>query len=179
MSARVCARSWLLVAVGCALGLGASRVAEANPSQPEAHDAVVASRATVRKSKDRGLPAPAREGEWIVTLDLPDGLDWQPPPAVWRDVPNGKVRLAVQAEDGRFVSMAGPGFVNAVHNGQELSWPHGAFNLSAHFTLAEVCGGPIGLAVPGLNLAGQASVLRISGEPADDAWRKRHCKAKR
>ena len=107
-------------------------------------------------------------------------LNWQPPPPTWRDIPGGVVRLATQAQDGRYVTFAGGGLVDLVLNGEEIRGLRPEpLHLRARYTADEVCAGPILMIVPGRNVAGEETVLRIAGEPADAAWRKRHCKAKR
>ena len=45
--------------------------------------------------------------------------------------------------------------------------------------LDELCGGPVEIAVVGLNVEGEETVLRVTGEVTDARWRRRHCKAVR
>ncbi|MFM2244123.1 MAG: hypothetical protein RL071_197, partial [Pseudomonadota bacterium] len=72
------------------------------------------------------------------------------------------------------------GLVDLVLNGEEIRGLRPEpLHLRARYTADEVCAGPILMIVPGRNVAGEETVLRIAGEPADAAWRKRHCKAKR
>ena len=101
----------------------------------------------------------------------------------WRTggcIAGGVVRLATQAQDGRYVTVAGGGLVDLVLNGEEIRGllPQ-PLNVYAEYTVDEVCSGPIEVAVPGRNAAGEETVLRIAGEPAAELWRKRHCKFKR
>jgi hypothetical protein len=149
-------------------------------SNSYAQEPVVAVRTHMLESKRPDQRPFERYGYWIVKLFVPEGVDWQPPPPVWRDVPGGKARLAVQAEDGRYVTVTGGGLVDLVLNGEEIRGLRPQpLNVYAEYTVDEVCAGPIEVAVPGRNAAGEETVLRIAGEPADAAWRKRHCKAKR
>ena len=169
-------RRWRRVAPILVLALVAVTV----PSESEAQEPVVAVRTHMHESKRPDRRPLERHGYWIVKLFVPEGVDWQPPPPIWRDVPGGKARLAVQAEDGRYVTVTGGGLVDLVLNGEEIRGLRPEpLHLRARYTADEVCAGPILMIVPGRNAAGEETVLRIAGEPADAAWRKRHCKAKR
>ena len=150
------------------------------PGEAIAQETVTATRTELVESTAGGRALTRQLGRWGVTLYVPEGVDWQPPPPTWRDRPGGVVRLATQAQDGRYVTFAGGGLVDLVLNGEEIRGLRPEpLHLRARYTADEVCAGPILMIVPGRNVAGEETVLRIAGEPADAAWRKRHCKAKR
>lgn len=150
------------------------------PGEAFAQETVEATRTELVESTAGGRALTRQLGRWAVTLYVPEGVDWQPPPPTWRDIPGGVVRLATQAQDGRYVTVAGGGLVDLVLKGEEIRGLRPEpLQLRARYTADEVCAGPIHMIVPGRNSAGEETVLRIAGEPADAAWRKRHCKAKR
>lgn len=166
MSARVCARIWLLVAVGCALGLGASRVAEAGATVP-------ADEVTIFRSYDRS--------EWLVTLYPPAVVDWRPPTAEWWTSSSGTaIRLPLRSLDGRRVNVWQEGLVLVIKQGESIALPPGEpLQLTSDFTAAELCAGPVEIAVSGVNAAGEETLLRVTGEVTKARWLRRHCKAVR
>jgi hypothetical protein len=82
--------------------------------------------------------------------------------------------------DGRRLSILTPGqAVFRLQNGYVIRYLGRRTSLSFDSDLDELCGGPVEIAVVGLNVEGEETVLRVTGEVTDARWRRRHCKAVR
>lgn len=121
-------------------------------------------------------------GRWNMHLELAEGVDWEPLP-LERTVAERTEGLAIGSGahislDGRRLAILTPGqAVFRSQSGYLIRYLGRRTSLSFDSDLDELCGGPVEIAVLGLNVEGEETVLRVTGEVTDARWRRRHCKA--
>lgn len=117
-------------------------------------------------------------GVWTMRIDVPLDADWLPA-SNWRPMSiTDSIRGADKALDGRLVHVFGDAVPVMVVDGKEQFIAQiGPLHLLTTVTGTEACAGPIKVAVPGRNTAGDYSVVQLEAEVVDKRWRRRNCRS--
>lgn len=120
-------------------------------------------------------------GGWWVDFTLWEGVDWEPMPVQWTKSELGPEGPGLTyGVDGRQVGVLFPGRpVARTADGLVIRWFGPTTVLKFHSEVEELCAGPIEIAMLGRDVAGEETVLRVTGEVTDARWLRKHCKAKR
>jgi hypothetical protein len=117
---------------------------------------------------------------WRVNFTLWEGVDWEPMPVQWTKSELGPEGPGLTyGVDGRQVGVLFPGRpVARGADGFVIRWLARTTELVFHSEVEELCAGPIEIAMLGRDVAGEETLLRVTGEVTDARWLRKNCKAK-